>query len=1000
MGYLHRIIFFCLIWALQADISLINAQEIDFQNYVITRFEMKDGLPQSSVNDIIQTRDGYIWLATFGGLVRFDGNTFTTFNRSNTKGMRSDRILNLYEDHEGAIWLSTEDVIIRLLNGEYSSFDIPQESQVFTKSKIIEDANNVLWLSINEKPYKFEDGSFVSVPVIKDKYKAEKAIMNPGGVWIKHERKILRTLGDSVVQILDLSSELDNYIVDMIEFPEGSGTYFIGTSGDGVVRYKDGKLTFFTEDNGLPSNDFWHFNIDRNNNLWVSSYDGLSIWDDSVFVPFTAITETKEIQVSKIFQDNERNYWIGTRSKGLLKIRPSIISTISKNDGLLNESMLSLTELKDGTYLFATNCGGIYEWNGNAAISSSINKLMPNQCVWSIFQDSKNRIWFGSRVLYRSNSLEEPGVVFDSTKGFTGIDIFAITEDSRGNIWIGALNGLFVFDGKEFRRYTTTDGLSFNDTRVIFEDDKGKMWIGTSEGLNTIQNNTVRNVKLLENAGDSKQAQEPYIRAIYKDEGGTMWFGSYGNGLFRLKDGKTTNITTKQGLFDDIVSHIVEDDQGNFWMGSNRGIFRASKKELNDLSDGRRESVNSYSYGVADGMYSSETNGGFQPSVISDSLGNIYFPTVEGVAIVSTGKVEDNNIPPKVYIENLRSSEEEIPFSSAITLPYDNAFLEIDYTALSFTAPKKVQFRYMLEGFDDSWINVQDRRVALYSKIPPGDYTFKVIASNNDGVWNEEGASLRVTITPPFWQTNWFYGIIGFLFLSFGPIVYYYRVQQLKKENERQKMFTGQLIASQENERRRIASELHDGLGQQILVIKNRVELAKKQLNNPSELSDQLNEIMQSAVTSISDVRTISHGLRPVHLEKFGLTEAITNLCNELQETSTIEWSYHIDNVDKTIPEKKEINFFRVLQEGINNILKHSSASEASVLIKRNEDNIYATLWDDGKGFNIRADEQKEGLGFLGMRERVQTLGGTINIQSMKGKGTTIKINIPIAENV
>lgn len=988
--------FFIVLSLMAVLSSSVVSQEMDLQNYVVTQWGMEEGLPQSSVNDIIQTKDGYIWLATFGGLVRFDGNTFTTFDRSNIKGMRSDRILTLYEDHEGAIWLGTEDGLIRLLNGEFSSFDISQESQVFTKSKIMEDENNILWLSVNEKPYKFEDGSFVSVPVIKDKNVAEKAILNPGGVWIGYKWEILRTMGDSIVQIFDLSSELSNYIIDVVEFPEASGTYFIGTSGDGVVRYKDGKLTFFNENNGLPSKDFWDFYIDRKDNLWVSSYDGLSIWDDSVFVSFNVITETKDIQISNILQDNEGNYWIGTRSKGLLKIRPSIISTISKSEGLLNESMLSLTKLTDGTYLFATNCGGIYEWNGKNAISSPINKLMPNQCVWSIFQDSKKRIWFGSRVLYRSNSLEETGVVFDSTKGFSGIDIFAITEDSRGDIWIGASNGLFVFDGKEFHKYTTADGLSYNDIRTIFEDDKGTMWIGTSEGLNTIHNNTVGKVKLLETAEGTIFFQEPYIRAIYKDKERVMWFGSYGNGIFRLKDGNIKNITTKQGLFDDIVSHIVEDDQGNFWMGSNRGIFRVSKKELNDLSDGRIESINSYSYGIGEGMNSSETNGGFQPNVVTDSAGNIFFPTVRGVAVVSTRKVQENNMPPTVYIENLRTSEGEVRLSDEITLPYNNAFLEIGYTAISFTAPKKIQFRYMLLGLDDSWIDVQNRREALYSKIPPGDYTFQVIASNSDGVWNTEGASIHIIVIPPFWQTIWFYSLIGLFFLVSGPSVYFYRVKFLKKENEKQKKFAEQLIDSQENERKRIASELHDGLGQQILVIKNRAELAKQFINQPKELDEQLGEIMQSSVRSIEDVRNISHALRPVHIEKFGLTEALENLCNQLIETTSIEWSYHIDDIDNIIPKEKEINFYRVIQEGTNNILKHSSAKQASVLVSQRDEVINATVWDDGIGFDLHSDAAPIGLGFLGMKERIETLGGILSIKSTKGKGTTLKIELRI----
>jgi signal transduction histidine kinase len=294
---------------------------------------------------------------------------------------------------------------------------------------------------------------------------------------------------------------------------------------------------------------------------------------------------------------------------------------------------------------------------------------------------------------------------------------------------------------------------------------------------------------------------------------------------------------------------------------------------------------------------------------------------------------------------------------------------------------------------------VGNRREALFSNLPPGEHTFQVVAANNDGIWNTEGASINLSVLPPFWQTKWFYAVVALLFLTSGPAVYYVRMKNLEKENERQKWFTEQLIESQESERRRIASELHDGLGQQILVIKNRAELAKIQTGNAAALDDQLDEILQSAASSIESVRTISHALRPVHLEKFGLTEAIENLCEELRHSSRVEWSYHIDNVDGLFPKNKEINFYRAIQEGSNNILKHASASEASVMVKVDESKIKAVIWDDGRGFDPQQLSKSDGLGVLGMKERIESLGGMLKIESGTGQGTVLTIEIPIARH-
>ncbi len=973
------------------------SQEVDLQNYRLTQYGMEEGLPQSTINDIIQTRDGYIWLATFGGLVRFDGISFTTFDRSNTKGMRSDRILHLFEDSSGAIWLGTESGLLKFENGECTFYLIEDNSFVYSPSMMKEDSKGTIWLLANSNAYIVNENSIDKVDILRDSELVQEALNNSDGVWLAHENEILRTYGDQVIQVADLSSEVNHIIEDFVEFPENSGEYFFGTTGDGVFQQKDGTLRLFNESDGLSSRFTWNLYVDKKKNLWVTSYSGVSFWNGSGFTQLELNEVSDEVQFSRVFEDNEGNYWIGSQGDGLFKFRPTQISTIGRREGLKNDIMLSLASLNDGTYIFATNCGGIYSYDPatQRLTQPVISDLLPNQCIWSVFQDSKDHIWFGSRILYRSNSLTEPGVIVDENQGFDGTEVFTISEDSNGNIWIGAINGLYKYDGETYLRYSTENGMSYNDTRTVFEDQNGVIWVGTSSGLNKILNGTAEQVPLAEIEIRDNIQPEPYVRAIHQDEEGVMWIGTYGNGIFRIKDGKVTSITKEDGLFDNIVSHIQEDRYGSFWMGSNRGIFRVQKSELNDFAEEKIPEISSFVYGVNDGMLSAETNGGFEPNVIQSEDGKLYFPTVSGVAIVSTENTVEERQPPTVYIENVKNGEVDLSNREVVNLDFNNAYLQIDYTALSFRDPDKVMFQYQLEGLNENWFEVGNSRSALFTNIPPGEYTFKVTASSNNGPWNSQYASIGVVVAPPFWQTPWFYAFIFILLVSTGPTFYYLRVRQLRRENERQKRFTERLIDSQETERRRIASELHDGLGQQILVIKNRAEIAQQQADDPDEMVKQLKEIMQSAVLSIDDVRNISHNLRPVHLEKFGVTEAIENLCDQLKKSSKIDWSYHIDNIDDVIPKNKEIHFYRVIQEATNNILKHSNAQEASVMIIRSDSEIKATIWDDGKSFDKSEENVNKGLGFTGMYERVETLGGKINIDSKPGEGTGIKIIIP-----
>ncbi len=946
---------------------------------------------------MLQAKSGYIWLATYGGLVRFDGDKFTTFNSANTEGLSYDRILNIFEGVEGGIWIIPEEIeptILHFKDGKVQRFSFSGES----KSRLeIYVKNNDTWLTAAGAVYKFIDNAFVKIPTNTTNRLLQQSENKHSDVWMFEENIIFRSSDDTASIYHELSPEA-GLILGIAEYPKSSGTLFIGTQNNQIIKSEHRELDLLQGEADLPPGKFLEYYSD-NKNLFAILGGKVLLWNGQKFVEFKLKADLpKNLYIKEIMADNEGNYWIGSEGGGLFKLRPTAISMIDKDQGLQNEKMLSLTTLDDGSMLFSTNCGGVYEWKNGKATLSTIHKYMDAVCNWSVFEDSKNNIWLGDATLYLTKSIDEPGEFFDNRDTFRTTGVRGVLEDAYGNIWVGTNSGVFIYDGTEFENYSYVDGLYNNYINTLYEAKDHSIWVGTAYGINRISDNKVTKIELIQNSSDTSKYSQPSIRSFLEDETGTMWIGTYGNGLFRLKDGKVSNITTEQGLFDNVVSHIVMDEWENFWMGSNRGISRVSRNELNNYFDGNIQQVKSYSYGTSDGMNSAETNGGFTPSTITDSLGNIYFPTVEGVAVVSTRQIITNRIAPPVYIENLRTADGGIPNSELIELPYDNPFLEIGYTAVSFSIPKKVNFKYRMIGLDDSWLEVGNRRVALYSKIPPGKYTFQVIASNNDGVWNTTGASIDIEIIPPFWQTYWFISLVSVAFFSVIGMVYYFRVMILKKENEKQKRFSQQLIESQEQERRRIASELHDGLGQQILVIKNRAEMAKSSVIGSNNLDQELQEIMESATISIQEVRAISHGLRPVHLERLGLTEAIKNLCSQLKKTSTTEWSYHIDDIDELISKDKEINFYRVLQEGTKNVLNHSAAKTASIVIRRLEKEISAFIIDDGKGFDAKVDQEVGGLGFLGMKERIETLGGTLDIQSEIGEGVTIKIILPMIQ--
>jgi signal transduction histidine kinase len=429
-----------------------------------------------------------------------------------------------------------------------------------------------------------------------------------------------------------------------------------------------------------------------------------------------------------------------------------------------------------------------------------------------------------------------------------------------------------------------------------------------------------------------------------------------------------------------------------------------SKDELNEVASGKRRTVTSVAFGKIDGLLDLECNGGLQPAGIRSSDGKLWFPTQDGVATIDPGSVSVDSQPPPVLIESVTLDRSPIAFTPSLTIPPGKRSLQIDYTALSFKDPEQLRFRYQMEGLDTSWINAGAKRTAYYSDLPPGKYVFKVIAANADGVWNHQGQEFNVTVLAPLYRRWWFLVMIATFFavtiLSFS----HYRVLQHRRAGEAQHAFSQQLIASQERERKRIAADLHDSLGQRLVVI-NNLALFSLKTNDGATTSgawkDAAAEISTEALNAIDEMRSVSYNLRPYHLDRLGLAGAIEGLAETVARGSGIEISAIVDDVDEVFTEELRINFYRIVQEGLQNIVKHAHATEATVRIEHRGDRVVLTIEDNGQGLpsGIRSkNPARGGFGLTGMAERAALLGGFLKVHSEPGRGTIVNMEIPVKD--
>ena len=975
--------------------------------FTFRSWQREQGLPENYVRTVAQTPDGYIWVGTDEGVSRFDGVNFfslgpqegfqggpiqTLFGDSRgalwigsvndglscwqggrlsrftmNDGLPSHSITALAEDGDGRIWVGTQSGLLTCQNGRLGA--LPGAEVFLGKSvtTIFRDPNGTMWVGVNGAGvFSYQGNQFVPLrdPAL------DSLLQDPHCLLVDHQGRIWIGAGDAFVLCRDgnqwrrfgMPRHLAvHYINTLAEAPDG--TVWAGSVGEGLFEFKSGKLMAVNASSGLSDNLVEALLVDREGKLWIGTHGGLN-----------------RLYLKKV-------------------------SALSHNEGLDYGIVQGLVEVRPGL-IWAAQPNGIYQWDGRIFRRLMLSGLSPQEpAVGALLAVRDGSCWVAGAygLLHFMNPIqaEQEG----GEPALTNLSVNALAEDGSGGVWAGTRQGeLWHYSGGKWQAQTNCP--QGHTITAIVSGGHGELWIGTEgDGLYRAgAQNRFEKVSGLSSG---------WIRTLFLDSQETLWIGTTGGGLSRLQDdGNIATYTMREGLLDNTISQILEDEAGYLWLGGDRGIIRVKKADLDDLSAHKIPAVYPQIYGRTDGMLSEECASGFFPAGLRTKTGLLYFPTLKGVVRVDSHHISNS---PALAVVLEQSLVDGVPLTfepargggNARSGTPDNAVesfrldpgkhtLEFRYTGLSFDAPERVRFRYRLDRLDSAWVEAGTRRDAFYSFVPPGTYHFQVIACNGDGVWNQSGAGVELEVMPHFWETWWFIwgGILAISILGTGSI------RVIEKRRVRRRLQLLEQERALERERTRIAQDLHDIMGAKLCRISFLSEQARRRESVPVELQEEIRSMSDDSREVLRSLDEIVWAVNPQKDTLDHLASYIGQYAQEYFSKTGIECQLGFPTQMPLRPLSSQArhHLFLAVHEALTNILKHSGATRAKVTMICRATEFEIEVSDNGNGFDPIAGEAGSpgsaagfcnGLG--NMRRRLTEVGGHFLLQSQAGQGTTIR---------
>ena len=971
-------------------------------------WQSDDGLLENNVTGVVQTPDGYLWVATPSGLARFDGVRFEEYSHTNFPGVPNRFVRAIAGSRAGGLWLAMDrGPVVSVAAGQAQVFTAAAGLPDLIAQAVVEGADGALWLA-------YVGGAVARLHAGKAALFGEREGLPAGPVsaLARDARgRIWLARGGSLGVVRDLRFQALQRT--------GSGlTRLAPRRAGGVWVSADFRLLRCDETGGLtelgqlhpgrPGAEPTTLCEDQAGAVWVgTSASGLFRWDGQAFerVP------TTHHEIRSLMEDREGNLWVGTGGGGLDRIRPRALELEGAEAGLPFEAVQSLCEDAQGTLWAATQNGLLVRRDAAGWRAVSTN-LTGTTCVAA---DPQGGVWLGSREgtlrLWKAGRLTTWG----KGDGLAGEVLRALLVSRTGDLWIGQDDANEQPRLVQRLRAGQLRSLALPpDTRAVralAEDAAGTLWLATSRGI------------LLRASGDGFVDETARmggtllsIRCLHATADGSLWLGYAGWGVGRLKAGRFARITVARGLADDYISQIVADDRGWLWFGANHGIFKVRQAELDAVAEGRAPRVRSIRYGRSEGLPSLQANFGWSPGAVRSRDGRLWIPMRTALAVVTPALLRENTTPPPVRIERVLADGHCVAWhggvlparveagralldpgvpGATLTLAPGHRKVEIEFTALSFVAPENVRFRHRLAGLDEEWIEAGTERRASYPRLPAGSYEFRVQACNNDGVWNEAGAALALIVAPFSWQTWWFrLAVLGLFTGGVVALVRYVSFRSL-----RLKLRAAEQLAALHQERARIAKDIHDDLGGSLTQISLLSELARQDREAPDKTARHAARISETARQVIKSLDEIVWAVNPRNDTLPHLIDYTGQFAVEFLRAAGIRC--HVDLPEhpppRAVPAEVRHNLFLTVKEALNNVARHAHASEVWLQAVVADAALRVVIEDNGQGF-ARAPDDATADGLRNMRQRMDEIGGQFQIVSRPGGGTRVELTAPWAQ--
>ncbi len=956
----------------------------DTGEYLIQNWQTEEGLPRNTITALAQDRQGYLWLGTPNGLIRFDGVRFVALEGQVSAALAQGAVQSLLCDDAGVLWIATRRAgLLRYQDGAVLAGPPMKPGGPAAIDSIAQDGRGKIWATegngrldqvatntflpaaqlgkiahgpmlfrlktdMTGQLWFFKQNTFGQLqngqPTNIVAYPDSVILLAPGaggGLWISTGRDLRYwTNGAAITIAATLPEKFGIYGVTAL-YEDRAGTLWVGSAGHGLFRFRHGKL----EPVG---------NIDQ--------------------------------KISEILEDAEGNLWVATDGAGLFKLRPRVFDILGKNRGLPRDSVFSVCE--DWVAPNGTGGGKILP-AGRVEMFPELERVG----ILSVLEDGVGGVWLGTssgRLLHQTGDGQLlPEVALESNSQ----QLRVLYRDQKGDLWIGCFShGLFRLAAGEPRRLQNFSSAGFANDSVtaIAEDGHGVVWIGTSQG----EVWSFADGKFLR-LGRTEGLPGFSIGALLAAPDGALWVGTLGGGLGQLQNGKARFLRSETGLADNVITQLIKDRDGNLWIGSSRGLARTRENELLAVLDGRKSEAVIVRYGRAEGLANIQCAAEHQPSVWLTRAGQLRFATSRGVVSFDPEAMPLNLRPPPIALENIFVDGVEITNRANVRLDYDYKKIEFQYAAMSFVAPQNVRFKRRLLGWDEDWQAADTQRKALYPRLPPGRYTFEFKACNNDGVWCALPVQLAFEVVPAFWQTTWFRVAsgVGFTLLIAGLVRYALAAKM------RRKLLRLEQANLLERERTRISRDLHDDLGARLTQMAFLTDLAADESGAFPSMKSMLRDVSSQARSAVQSLDETVWMINPQKDTLPHLIDYLATYAEQFFLATAIACRQEIGRrpAEIPLPGKLRRDIFLLVKEALNNVLKHSGASEVWLRIAVRGPVLRIVIEDNGRGFAL-ADANPQRNGLENMRQRAETAGIRFRLRSAPGHGTRLVFRTGIPE--